>query len=541
MRQTNTFRASALLAALLIVFTSGYLIRGSSSSSAPSPPGAHAPADSPAPSVRSQPVGVLVSDEGRTHIEGHKVILISPVSKEGGMVLHDAIAQPVDKDPDTVHYGEMPVLGTTGEDGLLRVAPGDLACFLVRTDDRLPVVIAPEAVTDVSVPLRVELDKGAEITVHVVDDTGLPVAGARVEAAPHRLSRFLSSPPAGDGNALSEFPVWSRTTDARGVASFPCLPRGHLYVSAWHRFFVPSTIDDDSQYVHTQNATTVSIVLKPLYGVVFECPSRDEVAATYWSVEGPLEITGGHVMPAAARGRADLQERFPQCFVFAHRPENTTRELLVGCWALTTRGEVWSARWPLRPTMEISDPVFMEPVAGLTVRSVRPVLVTPSQRRVPVSLSLRHESLGFVIDASPEGVYQLPTGKYTIGIARSARALRKWFRNQAIEITPFSPPGEDLPIPIELEIVKVTIRATIDGRRGLGPAFIKVTPSDGLSYVVQNWSPSDESLDLFVPPGKTHMKVGSSSYEDAIIDTTIEDSCVLDIQLVQRRKNETPR
>ncbi|MCC6785940.1 MAG: hypothetical protein IT457_24050 [Planctomycetes bacterium] len=450
--------------------------------------------------------------------------------------MHDAVALPSAPDPDTVRYDEMRVLGTTGEDGVLRVSVGDLDHFLVKSADRLPVVIAVAAITQDSVPIRVELAKGAHLTVHVTDELGLPVGGARVEAAPHRLSRFLSVRSGGDGNALSEFPVWSRTTDVRGIVEFPCLPFGHLYVSAWHGSFVPNSMDDDSLHVHTENASKVSIVLKPLFGAVFECPSRDEVVATYWSVDGALEITGGHVIAAAARGRAELHERFPDCFVFAHRPELTKRDLLVGCWVLTSGGQVWSARWPLRPVAEILDPVFMEPVAGLQVRTVRPILVTPSQRRVPVSISLRHEEFGFGIEASSEASYRLPTGNYSVGLTRCARALITRFRKQQIEISATNPMGEELLIPIELEIVRLTLRASIEGRRGLGPAFVKVTPSEGKSYMVENWNPSDEHLDLFVPPGKTVMKIGSSAYEDAGIEMTAEDSGVIDVRLVQRRK-----
>lgn len=460
------------------------------------------------------------------------------VAKESGIGIADSMVITARDAADTIEYADAKNAGISSTDGRLRVEPTLPGPWIVWAPGRLPRLLDAASLEGTSDPVRVELERAHQLTVSVRDEEGVPVSGARIVVAPHRLGFQLPFGTTGEGNPASNYSTWSQVSDFRGLAVLGGLPKGHLYVDAWHEWFVPATKEDEGKHLFCEADSSVQISLKPLYGVVFEAPQSDEVIATYWRLEGRLETLHGHVIAAAAKGADALRDRFPGCFVYAHRPEDPAREVFLNCWALTRTGSVWTSRWPMRPVSEIQDPIFMETVPGLEVRRLSISLLTTSRKRIPATVVLHHKTLGFGVEASPDSQYVLPEGTYGVGVRRASRELREALRNVEIAVTKSRADGETIEIPLGLELVRISLRARIRGRHGLGVAQVKIEPESGTKHTATSWDPSREALDLYEAPGKIQLMISSVGYESVVIDTEVHESREIEVELVERGRSD---
>jgi hypothetical protein len=466
-----------------------------------------------------------------TELAQKRVLVIVPLAQESEERLRDASVVSAESSSVTIDYAASSNLARVAADGELVVEALPGQELLVRADGRLPRVLRLPDRFESGTRLEVRLLRAYTLDVSVLSESGIPVSGARVEVSPHQFGSFVGGHDVGEGNPRSNYPVWSANSDANGLARVRGVPFGHLYISAWHPDHVPATLNDDHRHVLCDADTTVSILLKPLYGVVFEGPPLDEITASYWNVEGDLEITGGHVIAAAARGKQALADRFPDCLVYAHRPEDVAQEVIVNCWVQTTSGDVFRSRWPLQPVTDWVDPVYMEPVPGVVLRRLRTYVETPSKRRIPIAMGFRHVTFGFGVPARSDCDYELPTGSYRMSVARAHRSLRESLRGREVLITEVSHPDGELVIPVDAEVVRITVRAEFEGRAGLGVTHVNVKPSLGRGFMASNWRADAEVLELYLAPGATRLEFRSHGYEDVDLDTAVEDSAELVVKL----------
>jgi hypothetical protein len=247
-----------------------------------------------------------------------------------------------------------------------------------------------------------------------------------------------------------------------------------------------------------------------------------------------LETAGGHVIEAAERGRVALHDRFPGCLVHAHRPVDAGNDVMIGCWAITSDGSVWKGESPLRPIREVDVPMFLEQDAGRIVRRVECAFLTPKGRRLQAPIQLLHDELRFLVDADPEGRYVLPAGTYRVGLLRSIRALHRELREKRVVVSEASPPGDELLIPIQQELISVRFRGRSEGRPDLAVVHVDVNTSDNDGFVIANWDPTAHDINMFVPPGEIILHVRSVGYRDATIKRRVEESTVVEIPLIQR-------
>jgi hypothetical protein len=466
-----------------------------------------------------------------------RTLALRIIGEESDAPLSGATAHPLHISDESFLPVTQSSLGSSDDDGIMEFPnlDADLSRLMVVAKDRVPAVVDVADASVQEAPLEVRLRTACSLHVTVIHESGIPVAGATVLLAPTAYGSPPAVPAEADGNPLAKRPMWSRTTDTSGSAVFSSMPPGRLWVIALHRHYLPYSVDDIHQSVALPEVKRVTITVKDLYGVVFECPSSHDVKKVYWSTPLRLLDIGGNVVTRLALGRQALEEEFPDGLVYVHRPRDPDQEVMTRCWVVTKDDTVWKGEWPLRQARLITEPVFLSPDTERSYREVGVQVNFATGQALKANLLLLHEDLDLQIECRPGERQLMPLGNYRVGVLRSMPSLRKALHELRMTLSHVDPPTDVMVATIEGNLLPLSIRPILPDDDALSFLHMRIRTADGQTTMMANWTPSEGDIEMAVEPGKVDVEVRSAAYENAVAEIEVgPEGAILEIPLSKR-------
>lgn len=386
----------------------------------------------------------------------------------------------------------------------------------------------------------VRLQKADRIDVLVVDELSNPVSGAVVYVYPITSSiRGHVSTTATDaiGAPGSASPTWIGESNARGEAVIDSLPTGRYRLEVEHRCFFAQP---HSRVVPSASAAIVE--LTPLHGVCFEPPPGERIESWRWTL--PSGVLRGRDIAAGRRLASEwARAAFPSGVVYLGAPETPEREVVVGCEAILTTGQIARGAWELQPVSEGLNPVFLEPSefareVRFDIRDVRGTPVDCTLRVYDAARNARYRTSG------TPGAVRLPPGAgYKLSAAWSPQWLDSEFEDAFFDVPEHV---DSAPLVVAWQLSCVARRVVItpkppgeDAGDWSGVAHVSIQDASGEGATVMNWEPDRGPITCLLRPGWADLRVISTCYEDVtdriyVQDAVDEDAIKVAVRLIAK-------
>lgn len=444
----------------------------------------------------------------------------------GSTVTHDVIARADD----------------SGRIAIQEPLPG---AVLVRCPGFVPLPLGRED----EWPAEVVLEEAAVLTVVVLDDRGLGVAGADVYLA---RDRTLGNPvlreatgPAPDfepsiGHPHSDAPLWKARTGADGRATLDELPSARLALFVHDDLSVPATeVGDGAELRLARGPTTVHVAMQPWHAVVFRLPTPVAVKDRQWSVPVMALSRTRPVLSRLPRIRNWLEQRFEGCLAYAHVPDLLAAEVFVQCVVETADGGRYTGRWPLRPVRELDEPVFLEldPATRLpvTVRLLGPE--GREYRNIPLGLTGTDDPEAQRFRGMTGEPILLPPGSFDVRALMLARPIFHAFQDCKITV------GADQPLEhivrSTADLVEVVVRPRLPEGEVLSSLEIYFDNEVGRGPATVNWRPARGPIHQFLEAKRLSIRVRSNGYEDLDVperEVAVGEPIFIDVHLTPKRR-----